>query len=230
MTPVLPLSSENNPGDATGDAARRWEIPAVALGMIVLASSGVLAFRGLSRAEARLFVNINSAPLWLDNALWPIMQCGTIWMAPVLAVVVAVRARTNRYPRWRVAVLSAAAAATVMVAWYLAIVTKQIVERGRPASYRLGIDVFGEGATGFGYVSGHTTVAFTAAIVLGRRTATRTQLVLLVGAAVVGLSRIVVGSHLPLDVVGGAGLGLICGGIGSLILDLLERVRSADGV
>ena len=69
-----------------------------------------------------------------------------------------------------------------------------------------------EHASGLGYVSGHTAVAFALATVLApslprswRRSA------VFAAASVVGFARIYSGAHLPLDVVGGAGLGLLCG-------------------
>lgn len=220
----------------------RWSAAAIAAGVTAVAVSWPLAVQGLSRFEATIFDEVNEAPHWVAVALWPIMQTGTVWMAGATAVVVAVRELRARNPersiatthrrrrRQWAAAMAAVAGLTVLVTWYAAIVAKGLVGRGRPSTYGIGVDVFGEAASGFGYVSGHTAVAFAATTVLGRSESPRVRLLLWCIAAVVGVSRIVVGSHLPLDVVGGAGVGLVCGGIGSLVLDRLDRVRCADGV
>lgn len=239
--PFEPMSGDAADTPSTA-LANRWAQAAIALGAIALATSWPLAVRGLSRVESTLFDEVNSAPRWLAITVWPIMQTGTIWMAGVTALVIAIRAQRSRRGRssaqdgspaggWLDTIVAGLLGGlTVAAAWFAATVAKRAVERGRPAFYRIGNDVFGEAAHGFGYVSGHTAVAFAAATVLGRGTSTRVRLLLYCVASVVGVSRIVVGSHLPLDVVGGAGVGLVCGGIGALVMNRFDDIRCPDGV
>lgn len=200
-------------------AERRWATTAFFTGIAALGISWPLAQRGLSVAEANLFLEINGWPKWVAIGLWPLMQAGTIWMSLVTPAIVAVRDhrghRQHTRPGLPIAVLSGL---TVFVAWYAATVAKAAVKRGRPSTFQMGQDVFNEAANGFGYVSGHTAVAFAAAVVLGRGLNTPGRLGLLGLASLVGLSRIVVGSHLPLDVMGGAGIGLVCGAVGLAIM------------
>ena len=64
---------------------------------------------------------------------------------------------------------------------------------------------------GFGFPSGHTTMAFTIAALLHPVIPRRWRPLLWVLAAGVGLGRMYVGVHWPADVVGGAALGIAIG-------------------
>jgi membrane-associated phospholipid phosphatase len=127
------------------------------------------------------------------------MQLGNVLVVPTSALVAgAVR-------RWRLAVeLLIAGTATYLTAK----VAKGIWPRGRPDDLLADVVIRGEAALGRGFVSGHAaTLAALAAVAwpwVGRRG--RVALVGLV--TVVCLARVYVGAHLPLDVVGGAGVGL----------------------
>jgi membrane-associated phospholipid phosphatase len=84
--------------------------------------------------------------------------------------------------------------------------------RGRPAGLLSDVVIRGAEAHGRGFVSGHAATLTAPAVVawpwLGRRS--RPAVAVLV--VVVCLARVYVGAHLPLDVVGGAALGLAVGG------------------
>jgi undecaprenyl-diphosphatase len=73
------------------------------------------------------------------------------------------------------------------------------------------VEVRESGIHGAGYVSGHTAVAFALATVVAPLVPRGWRWAPFALATVVGLSRIYFGAHLPLDVIGGAGLGLVCG-------------------
>jgi undecaprenyl-diphosphatase len=68
-----------------------------------------------------------------------------------------------------------------------------------------------EHAGGLGYISGHAAVACALAAVLLPSMPSRWQPVVAVLAVAVGVARVYAGVHLPLDVVGGCGFGLLCG-------------------
>jgi undecaprenyl-diphosphatase len=131
------------------------------------------------------------------------MQLGNFLVVPA-AVLAALLAR-----RWRLAAALATAGAGVYV---LAKVVKHFVLRGRPDTLLDDVTVRGAAAHGLGFVSGHIAVVTALALVAwpwlprwGRWVA---------GAAVVAvfLTRMYVGAHLPLDMVGGAALGLCVAG------------------
>ena len=108
---------------------------------------------------------------------------------------------------WR---LTAAALVASQVAWWGAKWVKGLVGRGRPSEYIANVHLR-EHAGGLGYASGHAAVAFALAAVVVPSLPRRWQPVVWVIAAVVAFGRIYAGAHLPLDVVGGAGIGLLVG-------------------
>jgi len=80
-----------------------------------------------------------------------------------------------------------------------------------------------EAQDGFGYPSSHTATAFGAAVVLTFLVPRRWRWAPLTVAAVVGLTRMHVGVHYPLDVVGGALIGLAVGLAVVAVLDPSRR-------
>ena len=68
--------------------------------------------------------------------------------------------------------------------------------------------------SGAGYVSGHAAVAAATAACLWPALAPAARAAAVGLVAVVGFARMQNGSHLPLDVVGGAGLGTLLAGLG----------------
>ncbi len=169
--------------------------------MVVLAASSYAANRGVPDWEATLFERLHDVPRAVDYALWLPMQAGSAWAPPVVAFIAWRLTRS-----WRP---SAGALVTGWGGWWLAKLVKNEIERGRPAA-ELPDEVVRSSALteGLGFVSGHATVAFACAATLSPYL-TRPWRVIGYGlAATVGLSRVVVGAHFPLDVVGGTALGL----------------------
>jgi membrane-associated phospholipid phosphatase len=95
--------------------------------------------------------------------------------------------------------------------------TKGLVERGRPVGVRLR-----EAQDGFGYPSTHTSTAFGVAMVLTFLVPRRWRWVPLALATVVGVTRMHVGVHFPLDVVGGA---LIGSAVGLAVVAVVDPAR-----
>jgi membrane-associated phospholipid phosphatase len=180
------------------------------------AGAGILALSWLALGERRravpdweadIFRVINGLPDWLRWPLWVPMQLGSLWMC-VLGAAVAYAVTRRMRP-------ALVAAAAVVLAWAAAKAVKALVERGRPAELLGDVEVRESGIHGAGYVSGHTAVAFALATVLAPLVPRGWRWVPFALATVVGLSRVHFGAHLPLDVVGGAGLGLGCGVVAS---------------
>jgi undecaprenyl-diphosphatase len=95
-------------------------------------------------------------------------------------------------------------------AFWSAKVIKSLVSRGRPAALLANVKLR-EKATGVGYVSGHTAVAFALAAVLAPSVPRAWRPAVFALASLVGIARMYSGAHLPLDCAGGAGLGLLTG-------------------
>ena len=166
--------------------------------LLVLCALPVHAHR-IAALEADAFRLVNHLPDLPFAIVWVPMQLGNFLVVPA-AVLAALLAR-----RWRLAASLATAGAGVYV---LAKVVKHFVLRGRPDTLLDDVTVRGAVAHGLGFVSGHIAVVTALALVAwpwlprwGRWAA---------GAAVVAvfLTRMYVGAHLPLDMIGGAALGL----------------------
>jgi undecaprenyl-diphosphatase len=170
----------------------------------VLGCATWVAVEGVPQWERRLFDALNGGPAGLELVLWLPMQFGSLF-GPFLVG----GAAWWRLRRWRPAVGSVIVG---VLAWQLAKVLKAAVERGRPFS--LMMDFARRAGTpydGLGFVSGHSAVSFALAAVVAPYVSRSRRALIWVLASVVGLSRIQVSAHMPLDVVGGAGLGLVVG-------------------
>jgi membrane-associated phospholipid phosphatase len=171
----------------------------------VLVASAAESRKGLPAWEDRLYRRINGAPDGLAPFVWLPMQAGSLSAPFVLAAVTYLR---NRRPDPAVA-----EAAAGFVTWLAAKGVKKIVGRGRPHDFdeekNLRLATQTDGSLGF--VSGHAAVASTLATILGDDRAGWERMALLGFGVGVGVTRIYAGAHLPLDVVGGAALGVLIG-------------------
>jgi membrane-associated phospholipid phosphatase len=186
--------------------ARGWpEIGLVVTGaaVLVLAALPVDADR-VGDAEAAVFGVLNGTTVLPFVLVWPVMQLGNVLVVPASAAVAAA------LRRWRLAgELLVAGAATYL----LAKVVKGVVPRGRPDGLLDDVVIRGADALGRGFVSGHAATLTALAAVAWPWLGSRGRLVVAVLVTVVCLSRVYVGAHLPLDVIGGAGLGLAVAGV-----------------
>ncbi len=153
-------------------------------------------------AEENVFRTFNDLSDKVHVPAWALMQSGS------LAAVFVVAGHTLRRGRPLTAATTFVAGTLVWggVKW-----VKPAIGRGRPEHHLDGVSVRGEAQTGLGYPSGHSAVALTLALAssASSRPATRKSAVAVAG--VTGLARMYVGAHLPHDVVGGFGIGLLSG-------------------
>jgi membrane-associated phospholipid phosphatase len=183
---------------------RRAEVVAVLGGSAVLAGSWVIVAvnHGVPGWEQHIFEWVNDLP----DALWPVvwgpMKLGSL--AGSLVVVTVTFAVTGQRR------LTLAALTASQVAWWSGKVIKHIVSRGRPAALLVDVKLR-EKASGVGYVSGHAAVAFASATVLAPSLPRAWRPVAFALASGVAVARLYSGAHLPLDSVGGAGLGVLTG-------------------
>ena len=190
---------------------RGWSDVALVLGgsaLLVLASLPVHADR-VSGAEAAVFRVLNGTTVLPFVVVWPVMQLGNVLVVPASAAVAAF------LRRWRLAAeLLLAGAGTYL----LAKVVKGIVPRGRPNGLLSDVVIRGAEAHGRGFISGHAATLTALATVAWPWLGRRGRIAVVVLVVTVCLTRVYVGAHLPLDVVGGVGLGLAVAGAVRLLL------------
>ena len=185
--------------------------------LVGLVGSAVEARRGLPDWERKIYRSINNAPDELAPLVWAPMQAGSLSAPFVLA--------GWSYWRTRRPDPALAYAAAGFTTWLVAKGVKKMVGRGRPYDHdrttnlRLATQTDGS----LGYVSGHAAVASTLATIISKDRSL-TQSIALHGIAVgVGVTRIYAGAHLPLDVVGGAALGVLVGEATNSLRSLVVR-------
>ncbi len=179
----------------------RPAIPVVAAAALI-ASSTAARHREVSDPEEQLFRLINGAPDRLHSPVWAVMQGGSL--AAVFVVSDLLR-RSGQARRARAALLAG------ITVWAGVKAIKPMVGRGRPACHLDAVSIRGHQQSGLGYPSGHAAVATTLAIIAASRLSPRARFVAAALAATTGGARIYVGAHLPLDVVGGAAVGVLAG-------------------
>ena len=201
--------------------ARRSAIAMVVGGALLLAVSWVAAAaESVSTAEVDLFRFVNDWPDWLERPIWPLMQFGAIAIVPMVAVAVWFIMRRRR--------LSIGIAVTAFAAWVLAKGVKALIERGRPQDYLDEVN-FRPQWEGLGFVSGHAAVVFAMAAVLSPYLSRPWKVVVWAVAVATGVLRMYTAAHLPLDVTGGAGLGIALAGLWHLAMS--PRIHtSSDAV
>jgi membrane-associated phospholipid phosphatase len=191
------------------------DITLVVVGAAVLVSTAVLAERDVYGWEVAIFQAVNGLPDGLRSGLWVLNQYGTAITIPVATGV------ALAFRRW---VLAAALAFSGVTVYVLAKVIKGYVDRGRPAG--LVADVVERenfSPESLGYPSGHAAVAWAITIIVLASLGRPWRIAAVVLAVVVPIVRMYVAAHLPLDLVGGAALGIV---VASAVV-LLLRVRPA---
>lgn len=191
-------------------ALARLVVAVVVLAALTFAISDQTFLRG----EVGLLEAVNDISTWAGWPMRVVMQLGTLWVALVVVALTAWRTADRGAAPW-LAVLVAA-----LVAFRLDNVLKEVIERPRPPAVLVGLHVR-ETIDGFGFPSGHTTMAFALAAALHPTLAPRWQWVAWTLAAVAGVARLHVGVHWPMDVVGGAALGTAIGSAAWLVVTAL---------
>ena len=181
----------------------------------VLVTSTLLASRRVFGWEVAVFQAINGLPDSIRPYLWAFNQYGTAVTIPVATAVALL------FRRWHMALALAISGVAVYV---LALVIKEYVARGRPSAFVEGVverEMFSPDSLGF--PSGHAAVAWAITIIVLAYVGRPWQIAAIVLAIVVPISRMYVAAHLPLDLIGGAALGVTVASAVNLLIGVPER-------
>ena len=190
--------------------ARGWTDAALAVAgaaLLLLAAQPVDPDR-VPAAESAVFGVLNGTTVLPFLVVWPAMQLGNVLVVPAATLLAAA------FRRWRLALELLVAGAGTYVA---AKVVKGIWPRGRPAGLLSDVVIRGAAAQGRGFISGHAATLTALAVVAWPWLGRWGRIAVAVVVVVVCLARVYVGAHLPLDVLGGAALGLAVGGLVRLL-------------
>jgi undecaprenyl-diphosphatase len=191
-------------------------VAAAGLGIVVVC--GVLvANRTLAGTDVAVFRRINHWPGWLYPPMWTVQLSGVIGALPLVAAAAALCRRLR--------LAAALVAATLLKVW-LEAVAKMFVQRGRPAQTLPDVILRGQSAAhGLSFPSGHAMVILAITALVAPYFKGGWKVLPWALAVAVCLSRVYLGAHFPLDVVAGAGLGLLIGST----LNLVFGVPSTRG-
>lgn len=196
---------------------------AVAAVMVFVACALAAADGTVGGPERHVFHWINGWPDSLQPLLW-VFQLAGVLVVPLIAAVLAFWRGRRR--------LAMALAAVVPLKLLLEHgVVKQLVHRERPGTAICHLDQTcarfrGVPLEGPSFVSGHAIIAWAVATLLWPHLPRRWRGVPVAVALVNSVARIYLGAHSPLDLVGGAAVGVV---IGSGLLLALHALND-DGV
>jgi membrane-associated phospholipid phosphatase len=197
------------------------------LGAVLFGGSALVLKAGAVSWDVSLFRTLNQVPAAVASVLTPwshlFLPLGILIVAALAIVYVVVRNRSV------LPVVTGAVAAGA--ALLLAHVAKAIADRPRPYQVMADAVLRQPPAHGTSFPSSHTAVTLAVAIALVPFLARPLAAAGIGYAVLVGWSRVYLGVHYPLDIWGGAGIGMAAAGVTLLALGTLLRHegRAANG-
>jgi undecaprenyl-diphosphatase len=199
----------------------RRDLIVLAASLAMFACCAVIAADGrVGPAERAVFHAINGLPGWLYRPMVIAQYLG------VLAMPLVVAAGALVWRRWR---LAAALVLVVPLKLVLERVAKLLVQRQRPGTTVPGAILRGVPHHGLSFTSGHAIITFAIAGLLVLVLPRSWGVVAFVLATCNAVARVYLGAHNPLDVLGGAAIGLVIAAVLDMILDV-GRDRGQPGL
>ena len=190
----------------------RRDVVVIVASLAVFAICAVIAASGrVGPVERALFHAVNGLPAWLYQPMLVFQYLG------VLAMPLVVAAGALALRRWRLA-----GALVLVVPLTLATerLVKLLVQRERPGTTVPDAILRGVHPAGLSFVSGHAIITFAIAGLLALVLPRRWAVLGFVLAGLNAIARVYLGAHNPLDVVGGAAVGLAIAAALDLLLDV----------
>ena len=200
----------------------RRDLVIIVASLAVFASCAVVAADGRGGpVERAAFHAVNGLPAWLYQPMLLFQYLGVLAMPLVVAV------GALAFRRWR---LAAALVLVVPLKLALERLVKLLVQRQRPGTTVPDAILRGVHPAGLSFVSGHAIITFAIAGLLALVLPRRWAVLGFVLASLNAVARVYLGAHNPLDVVGGAAVGLTIAAALDLVLNVAgDRGGSRPG-
>ena len=189
----------------------------VASASLLIWSTWLASSQNFSELERSLFHGVNSWPDYWRIPFLIITYSGTVYMMAALTLFAIWRG----YPRLSLRIFCGGVSALVLTQ-----LLKLLVERPRPSVAFSSVIVREKLLTGFGFPSTHTAMATVMALLLLIWLPQKWRWFAVVWIVLLGLSRVYLGVHAPLDVVGGFAAGVMIVSISLLLHGKLAFVRN----
>lgn len=197
---------------------RKWYWVLLAVGSVLLVAAVILAMTGwLDDAERQIFAFINHAylPNWVaeqvakpvSNAAW-----GMVFLVAALLIV-----PKFRLLAWQYAVAAGSSYAAVFI-------IEHIVDRARPIGLPMYDAILRASQDGPGFPSGHVAVVTALVLTAWPYIAWPWRIVLAAFVAAEAWSRLFLGVHAPLDVVGGLAAAMVVVAVIHLLPAKIRRI------
>lgn len=187
----------------------RTALSVVLAGFVLFAASWLVCALGTATWDTRVSREINAPASGVVAVLTPVSK---LFLPAGIAVAVVLGA-VYVWLRNRSMIPIAVAVASAGLAWILAHAAKAAVSRARPYEVIPNAILRQDPAHGTSFPSAHTCVAVAVVVVLIPFISRRAAMAAMGYAVLLGWSRVYLGVHYPLDVLAGAGLGLVAGGL-----------------
>lgn len=202
-------------------SARRWWIVSF-LALLALFITGVaVSSHTLTGGELALFKAINNWPDNLRLLFFAITQLGSAWMLYIITLFLV----WKRHYRLAVRIFTAGALASITCE-----IIKQLIGRPRPEEILVNINLRDSVVIGKGFPSGHTAIATVLVLMLWPVIPAKWRWGLPLIVVTVGLSRMYLGVHAPLDIVGGIAVGVVVTSLSRIVTGKLRLVTKITGM
>ena len=178
-----------------------------------IVSASLASTKNIQPWEKSLLLSIYRWPAFLHWPALVITQLGSAWMLVLVSVLLLLGHKRSQW--WGQFVLI-----NGVITYAIVQATKSLIARPRPAELISSVHQLEPFVRGFGFPSGHTAIATAISLTILPFLSPRWRWLPIVWILLVGLSRIYLGVHAPLDVIGGFAIGL-----GVISVEGLFRVR-----
>jgi len=181
--------------------SQKFKNPTIQLGLAILlfiVAAWMVSDGKLAEWEKDLFNTVYDLPSWLNPLFLAITQLGSVYMLMGLSIAYLLKAHYHIVIRLLM---------SGTLAYLLAGVAKDLIGRGRPIDFMSDLITRDYMVRGAGFPSGHAALATTIALTMGHHIPRKYWWAIPLAIVAVCISRIYLGVHAPMDVVGGFAIG-----------------------